>query len=87
MGKIVGKVSETERDTIKALFERKNGLAELAKVLSPDDALYERIVIDMGETVTKFQKWWDDMSMKYGWESSPSGKWLIDFESCEISLE
>ena len=31
MKKLVGKVTEQERDQIKALFERKNGLTELLK--------------------------------------------------------
>ena len=87
MTMVVGKVSEEERDTIKTLFERKNGLAELANILTPDNPLYDKLVMDMGETSTRFQKWWDDMGAKYGWESKPNGKWSINFETCEISLE
>lgn len=87
MSKIVGSVSESERDEIKALFERKNGLIELAKIISPDNELYEKLVTDMGRTSILFQKWWDDMSAKYKWESKPNGKWSIDFDTCEISLE
>ncbi len=87
MSKIVGKVSESERDEIKRLFERKNGLIELAKVITPDYDLYEKLVVDMGRTSSQFQKWWDDMSAKYQWESSSSGKWSINFDTCEIYLE
>ncbi len=87
MTKIVGRVSLEERDAIKKLFERKNGLSELAKVLTPDNDLYEKLVADMGATSTKYQKWWDDMAAKYNWESSPNGKWSINFDTCEISLE
>ena len=87
MKKIIGKVSNEERDIIKTLFERKNGLAELAKILAPDNILYEKLVVDMGETTTKFQQWWDGMGTKYNWESVPDGKWSINFETCEIYLE
>ena len=87
MAKIVGKVSEIERDEIRALFERKNGLVELAKILTPDSPLYDKLVTDMGVTSTRFQQWWDDMSVKYGWESTPNGKWSINFETCDITLE
>lgn len=87
MKKLVGKVSNEERDIIKTLFERKNGLAELAKILAPDNVLYEKLVVDMGETTTKFQQWWDSMGTKYNWESVPDGKWSINFETCEIYLE
>ena len=87
MKKIVGKVSPEERDEIKQLFERKNGLAELARIIGSDDSLYERLVNDMSKTVSAFQKWWDNVSEKYGWESSPKGHWSIDFDTCEVYLE
>ena len=83
----VGNVTADERDEIRRLFERRNGLNELAKILPPDsDGLYERLVTDIGETSTKFQQWWDRMYQKYGWEDSESGNWEIDFETCEIYL-
>ena len=37
MIKIIGKVTETERDEIQNLFERRNGLNELAKILTADN--------------------------------------------------
>lgn len=87
MKKEVGRVSEQERDEIQTLFERRNGLTELAKILSVDNKeLYERIVNDMGETSTKFQQWWNRMGEKYQWESADNGNWEIDFSTCEIYL-
>ncbi len=85
--KLVGQVTPEEKNEIQALFERRNGLNELAKVLTADNAeLYEKLVTDMGETGTKFQNWWDRMSQKYNWESSPNGNWEINFDTCEIFL-
>lgn len=87
MKKLVGKVTEEEKNQIQALFERRNGLAELSKIMSADnDDLYEKIVKDMGLTTAKFQKWWDDMAAKYQWESIEKGKWEIDFGTCEVFL-
>lgn len=86
MKKLVGKVTEEERDTIQSLFERRNGLIELAKIIKNDDALYERLVADMGATGTKFQKWWDETAAKYQWEGSENGNWEINFNTCEIYL-
>lgn len=87
MKKIVGKVSEDERNEIQLLFERRNGLRELAKILTANDVeLYERLVADMGENATKYQDWWNRMSTKYGWESAENGNWEINFDSCEIYL-
>ena len=85
--KIVGQVTPEERDEIQKLFERKNGLAELAKILTADNGeLYEKLVKDMGETGTKFQQWWDAKAKQYARESHPKGNWEINFQTCEITL-
>ena len=86
MKKKVGEVSEEEKKEILTLFERKNGLTELAKIVKDDDALYEKLVTDMGATSIKFQAWWDRMSQKYHWEMKEDGNWEIDFESNSIFL-
>ena len=85
--KLVGQVTPEERAEIQALHERRNGLNELAKILTADNAeLYEKLVKDMGETGTRFQNWWDRMAEKYKWESAEGGNWEINFETCEIML-
>lgn len=85
--KIVGRVTPEEKQEIQTLFERRNGLNELAKILTPDNVeLYERIVKDLGETTTKFQSWWNRMADKYQWENTPDGNWEINFDTCEIIL-
>ncbi len=87
MKKEVGRVTEQERDEIQQLFERRNGLTELAKILTADNVeLYERLIKDMGETSTKFQQWWNRMGEKYQWESTDNGNWEIDFNDCTIYL-
>ena len=85
--KLVGQVTPEERNEIQTLFERRNGLNELAKILTADNAeLYEKLVKDMGETGTKFQQWWDRMSEKYQWKSAENSNWEINFDTCEIFL-
>ena len=85
--KVVGQVTVEEKNEIQTLFERRNGLNELAKIVTADNAeLYEKLVKDMGETGTKFQNWWDRMSQKYQWESTDNGSWEINFDTCEITL-
>ena len=85
--KVVGQVTVEEKNEIQTLFERRNGLNELAKIVTADNTeLYEKLVKDMGETGTKFQNWWDTMSQKYQWESAENGNWEINFETCEIYL-
>ena len=85
--KVVGMVTLEEKNYIQVLFERRNGLNELAKILSADNSeLYEKLVKDMGETATMFQNWWDRMAEKYQWESADNGNWEINFDTCEIFL-
>jgi hypothetical protein len=87
MKKVVGKVTEEEKNEIQALFERRNGLNELAKIVSVDnDALYEKLVKDLGETGAKFQDWWNRMENQYNWESSENANWEINFLTNEIYL-
>lgn len=87
MKKLVGQVTPEEKKEIQTLFERRNGLNELAKILTADNSdLYEKLVKDMGKTGSKFQNWWDRMVQKYQWESAPDGNWEINFETCEIFL-
>lgn len=85
--KLVGQVTPEEKDEIQRLFERRNGLNELAMILTPDkEELYEKLVKDMGETGVQFQQWWDTASQKYNWEMTENGNWEINFETCEIFL-
>lgn len=85
--RIIGQVTAEEKNEIQTLFERRNGLNELAKILTADNAeLYEKLVKDMGETSSKFQDWWDRMADKYQWESVEGGNWEINFDTCEILL-
>ena len=87
MKKLVGQVIVEEKNEIQALFERRNGLNELAKILTPEnEILYEKLIKDMGETGSKFQNWWDRMAQKYQWESIEGGNWEIDFDTCNIYL-
>ena len=72
--KLVGQVTPEERDEIQTLFERRNGLNELSQILTAEnEALYEKLVKDLGETGAKFQNWWNRMSEKYQWESVDGG--------------
>lgn len=85
--KVVGQVTPEEKNEIQQLFERRNGLNELVKILTPENTeLYEKLVKDLGGTANKFQSWWNRMADKYQWESTDDGNWEINFETCEIYL-
>ena len=58
MKKLVGQVTPEEKNEIQTLFERRNGLNELAKILTADNSdLYEKLVKDLGETKTGGTLW------------------------------
>ena len=85
--KQIGKVTPEERNEIQTLFQRRNGLNELANILKIDnEELYEKLVKDLGDTGIKFQNWWDRMAEKYQWESAENSSWEINFDTCEIYL-
>ena len=85
--KVVGQVTVEEKNEIQTLFERRNGLNELAKIVTADNTeLSEKPVKDMGETSSKFQSSSDTMAQKDQWESAENGNWEINFETCEIYL-
>jgi CXXX repeat modification system protein len=86
MKKKAGQVNPEEKSEILALFERRNGLKELAKIAGNDAMLYEKVVTDLGTTSIKFQNWWDAMAAKYQWENTENGHWEINFDTCEIYL-
>lgn len=87
MRKLIGVVTEEEKLEIQSLFERKNGLNELAKIVTVDnEMLYEKLVKDLGETGRKFQDWWDCMASQYQWEQCENGNWEINFGTNEIYL-
>jgi CXXX repeat modification system protein len=86
--KVIGKVTETERDEIKFLIERKASLFELFKTADAKNLnFYSKIVKDMGKTSFELRKWWDEKSKHYKWESEEGFSWEIDFENCNIYLK
>lgn len=85
--KIVGQVTEEEKLEIKTLFERRNSLKELAKILDSNNGdLYEKLIHDMSATQERYKSWWDRMGAKYKWERIIDGKWEVNFETNEIYL-
>lgn len=83
----IGIVTEEEKLEILKLYERLNGLEELAKIIdASNNDLYERLILDVGHTKQLYQDWWNKMSQKYNWQSTEDGKWSIDFNTNEITL-
>lgn len=83
---LVGVVTLIECKEIQLLHERKNSLLELAKILTVNDSIYEKVIHDLSLTNVRFSEWWDNMKKKYQWESKANSHWEINFENCNIYL-
>ena len=90
---LVGRVTAKARDEILMLFERKNGLAELAHALAEadDEALkncyfYNKLIMDMGKTMTNYQQWWNKQAQLHQWVKEDGEAWEIDFDTCQVFL-
>jgi len=86
-----GLVTADERDEIRRLFQRKIALGELFQAISkmePQvmDRLYEKVLLDLGETASKFHSWWDTKARQYKWKTIEGANWRIDFDTCEVFL-
>ena len=92
--KIVGKITEEDKNYIDRLFERKRSLSELLYSITDNDLLnselkdtiYQKLVDDMGKTQNLYDKWWNDIQEKYQWESVEGGSYQIDFLANNVLL-
>lgn len=89
----VGFVTDGEKEEIQKLHEKRLALKELLLTLcnpalkeNEKDALYEKIVKDLGNVNLSCEMWWSKMSKKYVWKSMENGVWNIDFNTNEIFL-
>ncbi|PXX74498.1 CXXX repeat peptide modification system protein [Dielma fastidiosa] len=80
--KVVGQVTEEEKNEILELFERKTGLENLVNIIDPTNAvLYDKLVKDYGEITIQFNDWWNTKKKDYNW---PDSIMRIDFKTNEI---
>jgi CXXX repeat modification system protein len=93
-GERVLEVTESERDEILRLHERRTALNELVLTLnSPHLSAEERgalqngLVEDLARTISLYERWWREIRSRYGLESTAHGLWAIDFQTREISFE
>jgi len=90
--KIVGKVTEEERDEIRNLYSKKTSLESLfqslltTQVEVKNTEMYDKLIKDYSDVMLSFQSWWPVHTSKYNWESAEGGNWTIDFDTCNVVL-
>lgn len=86
MRKIVGKVTEIEKNSIRAINNHKNSLEELLLILNQDDDIYKKVSLELDEIKQRYQEWWNSCYNKYHWEKGKK-EWTILFETNEIIID
>lgn len=82
MMKIVGKVTEEEKEEILELFEKRIALENLINVIDvSNENMYNKLVSDYGKIMVKFNDWWNNNKIKYDWKDESL---RINFETNEI---
>lgn len=80
--KIVGQVTEDEKNIILDLYEKKTALENLTRIINPDnESMYNKMIKDYGKVVISFNDWWRTMQVKYNW---PEATLRINFSTNEI---
>ncbi len=80
--KEIWKLNDEEFKEIEDLFEKKIALENLTKIVDADnEKLYDKLIKDYGNTVHRFNSWWNIMGKKYNWEGK---NWWLDFETKKI---
>jgi len=88
MNKIVGKVSEVEKEEILDLYEKKLALENLLKIFDSKEEENFQALFDKYVQINKtFEMWWSEKGQKYNWSGSENGYWSIDFDTCQIILQ
>lgn len=90
--KLIAKISESERDEIRSLFERKGSLIELFKTFDGEEneqsnKLFNKVVNELSITNRAYNDWFASKAKEHNWEDIPGKSWQIDFETCDVFLE
>ncbi len=87
MEKLVGQVSEIEKNDMIDICEAKVALDNLQKIVGKDEAdVYEQIIHEREIVNEKYNAWWDGIRENYNFEGDEQGHWQLDFQTGEVFL-
>ena len=84
--KKVGEVLESEKQIIYDLYEKRNALVNLLKILDDTDKMWNDAVNILEFTRNKEKEWWKEKEQKYKWYGETDKSWVINFRTNEIFL-
>lgn len=92
--KILGFVSEREKNRLIIFHERRIALNELALSLQNNFfsnkekvEIIKKIEMDEKEVLENIDNWWKEKAEKYEWEGYANSRWEINFDTNEIILK
>lgn len=99
MKKIVGKVTEDEKNELVMLFEQHQLLSNMVTLINNPystskeedrltdeerDILYEKLIGNIEKSKLSFDCWWYERSKKYQWPKLENTILKIDFQTNEV---
>lgn len=83
--KVIDILTESEKEEILELYEKKQAMENLSKIISKenDPLLFQTLKSDYLELVADYTAWWNQQSEKKGWEK---GHLFVDFHSNEVIM-
>lgn len=58
-------ILEIEKEKFYDLFEKRNALINLEKIIDSSNVLYRRLRINLIETTKAEERWWNEIAEKY----------------------
>lgn len=83
---VLGEITIDESAEIEFIVERLAGLEELLKI-TKEKSLTERIKNEIAELDAYCQKWWNEITSKYGWKEKQECHWEVDYEGKTIWIK
>ena len=71
-------ILEIEKEKFYDLFEKRNALINLEKIIDSSNVLYRRLRINLIETTKAEERWWNEIAEKYNLKLE-NEKWIINF--------
>lgn len=86
MRKVIAILTESEKEEILELYEKKQAMENLHKIISmeKDPLLFQTLERDYLELIADYNAWWNQQSDKKVWEK---GHLFVDFYSREVVMD
>ena len=79
-------ILEIEKEKFYDLFEKRNALINLEKIIDSSNVLYRRLRINLIETTKAEERWWNEIAEKYNIKLE-NEKWIINFKDNTLFRE